>query len=175
MVWNMLWNLVADRMSWSTQSVQSQWSDTGSQGTLTPPSSWEEESVYAEEKDTESPCINPRLLERTENMSCCWFDISLEGVSQKTFERLFNQYPKGTYKTRVLCCVNSCILYGVWVDVGKKPSGDMAILGHDFPKWVHFEHPIGDEEREAFFQRLSGCFLRTQVEALSGHSVREIL
>ena len=170
MVWNTLWSLVTDKMSWSTQSVLSQGSDTSSRPG-TPPSSWEEEFIFVKEPES----IDPLLLERTENMSCCWFDITLEGVSQKAFERLFAKYPEGTYRTRFLCCVNSCILYGVWIDAEAKSRGDVAIVEHDAPEWVYFLHPIGDEGREPFFERLAGSFLRTAVEPLDGFSVADML
>ena len=160
-------------MSPSTQSVLSEGSDSSHPGT--PLSSWEDEFVAKAETESKVNSIDPLLLERTENMSCCWFDTTLEGVSQKAFERLFSRYPEGTYGTRFLCNVNGCILYGIWVDVDTKPRGDVAILGHDFPEWVQFLYPIGDEEREPFFQLSKGCFLRAQVEALGGFSVRDIL
>lgn len=152
----------------SSDASVSQRSETGGPIVLSS-SAWEEEFISA--LQTELSCVNTVLAGRTESVSCCWFDTSKRGVSQEGFERLFAKYPEGTYRTRVLCCVNTCILYGVWVDGEKTPAGDVATLDDEFPEWVEFIYPWDYEKKGAFFERLEREFFTVQLEAVSGFSM----
>ena len=161
--------MAADRMSWSSESSLSELEETELMSSDTQLSSVEDGLVL--EQGTESKLVDPVLPGEREKVCCCWVDISQRGVSQERFERLFLNYPQRSYKTRVLCCVNSCILYGVWVDGEQDPCGDTRVLEHDFPNWVEFVYPRDGEKKGLFFERLEGQFFRIQLETLCGVSM----
>lgn len=129
-----------------------------------------ETDIPSEGPGGDSPSINPALLELRSNMCCCWFDTTQYECWEHSFRYLFSPFP-GMFHLERLARANGCVIYGVRAVTRNR--GDIALV--NFPKWVNLIQPIGPEQEDGFFSRVQGLVLRSQAEALPGHSVTELL
>lgn len=117
------------------------------------------------------PGVCMRLLERPRLDFCaCWFDTDMASHRVREFQRLLAGYERGAVLHARVVEVNGCVLYVVY---GRRVG--TALLTHDFPDWVNFVYPIGDEKVEDFVPRIAGAFHRSNVELLDGFTVEDVL